>query len=140
MDPLTAVSLATSVITFIDFSWSLVRGTYEVFESSTGRTKENAHITNVIDDLQLVTKDLDVDFRGRNKHEKALILLAKQCHGLSIDLHKILSNLKTKDDSRWESLKVKWQSMRKEKEVASVERRLLEYRSQMTVRLQMLLW
>jgi hypothetical protein len=140
MDPVTAVRFAASILTFVDFSWSLVKGTYEVYNSTTGTTSENAHVGNVLIDLQAVAEGLRSDFGGRTENERALYTLAKNCYRLSQDLAGILAKLKvTEKNSKWQSLKVKWASMRKEKEVASIEKRLDRYRSQILVRLNFML-
>lgn len=139
MDPVTAVGLAASILTFIDFSWSLVRGSYEVYHSDLGITTGNAHISNVIDDLLEVTEGMETDIKGQNRHEEALIKLAEQCKSLSRDLSKILQNLRMKKDTKWESLKTTWKSMRKEKKVASIEKRLGEYRGEIVVRPNLML-
>jgi hypothetical protein len=141
MDPVTAVGLAASLVTFIDFSWGLVLGSYRVHNSTTGTTAENAHISTVISDLQEVTEGLYCDFKAGSKHEKALYKLSKDCLNLSRDLLKILEKLRVKEgDSKWQSLKTTWASMRKEKAVASVEKRLGDYRMQIVLRLNLMLW
>jgi hypothetical protein len=140
MDPATAIGFAASILTFVDFSWNLITGTYEVYKSTTGTTSENAHVSTVIDDLQEVTEGLTSDVEGKNKHEKDLCKLAGHCYNLSKDLLKILEKLKvTEKNSKWESLKVKWASLRKEKEVASIEKKLDRYRSQILIRLNIML-
>ena len=139
MDPATAVGFAASILTFIDFSWSLVRGSHEVYRSGLGITTDNAHISNVLDDLLKVTEGIETDIKGQNQHEEALIKLAKKCKSLSQDLSKILQNLRMKKDTKWESLKTTWKSMLKEKEVASIEKRLGEYREEIVVRLNLML-
>jgi hypothetical protein len=140
MDPITAVGFAASILTFIDFSWNLVAGTYEVLNSATCSTSENAHIGNVIDDLKKATDGLDSEMLGNSKHEMALRELSTKCANLSEDLLKQLGKLKVKgENSKWKSLKVKWDSMRKEKNVESMVRRLDEYRSQILIRLNLML-
>ena len=102
MDPITAVGFASSILQFIDFSWGLVTGTYEVYKSVTGTTAENAHISTVINDLESVTDGLIPDIRGKTKHEKELCKLAEKCHSLSQDLSKILKKLQvTEKNSKW---------------------------------------
>jgi hypothetical protein len=58
MDPVTAVGFAASILNFIDFSWNLVQGSYEVYKSASGTTAENAHISTVLEDLREVTEEL----------------------------------------------------------------------------------
>lgn len=140
MDPITAAGLATSILQFIDFSWGIVTGTYEVYKSTAGTTSENAHISTIVDDLERVTDGLISDAEGKTKHEKELCKLADKCHDLSQDLSNILKKLQVSEkSSKWQSLKVKFASMRKEKEIASIEDRLDKYRSQIIIRLNFML-
>ncbi|KAL2848780.1 hypothetical protein BJX68DRAFT_238656 [Aspergillus pseudodeflectus] len=140
MDPLTAVSLAGTILQFIDFSSKLVAGTYEIYRSASGTTAENEDIATVIADLKEVTVELDVDITGRGKHEKALKALATKCAELSGQLLAVLEKLKTPDKhSAWKSMGVKWSSMRKSDEIQRIERRLGEYRAEILVRLTFLL-
>ncbi|KAH6714421.1 hypothetical protein BKA61DRAFT_359607 [Leptodontidium sp. MPI-SDFR-AT-0119] len=140
MDPITAVGFAASILQFIDFSWGVITGTYEIYKSTTGSTHENAHISTVVDDLERATDGLISDVEGKTKNEKELCKLADKCHDLSQDLLKILKQLQVSEkNSKWQSLKVKVASMRKEKEIAFIEGRLDRYRSQILVRLNFML-
>ncbi|KKA22490.1 hypothetical protein T310_3488 [Rasamsonia emersonii CBS 393.64] len=129
------------LFTFIDFSWKVITGAYEVYKSPNGTTSENACISTILADLQEATEGLISDVEGKTKHKKALIVLADNCHDLSQDFSKILEKLKaTEKNSKWQSLKVKLASMRKEKEIASIEKRLDSYRSQILLRVNFILW
>jgi hypothetical protein len=59
MDAMTAISLVSSLISFVDLGTKIVTDTYEVYRSSTGATAGNAHIDTVISDLQALTVDLE---------------------------------------------------------------------------------
>jgi hypothetical protein len=140
MDPVTAVGFAASILNFVDFSWNLVQGTYEVYKSGSGATAENAQISTILEDLQEVTEGLHSDLKVGSKYAKQLSKLAKNCLDLSLDLTKILEKLRVKErNSSWQAAKVAWLSMRKEKEVASIEKRLGGYRSEIILRLNMML-
>lgn len=139
MEALAAVGLAASILNFIDFSTKLVRGTYEVYASQAGTTDENAHVGNVLDDLQDITQNLATEFKAGDKHERALVRLGQQCVSLSQELQQILQTLKAKDASRWESVKVKLKSMRKERDIASMEKRLGEYKAELLLRLSFIM-
>ncbi len=139
MDPVTAVGFAASIVTFIDFSWDLIKGTYEVYKSATGTTSENATISTVINDLEEITQCLISDMERKTKHEKALCELAENCYALSQDLAKVLEKLKvTEKNSKLKSLKAKWTSMMKEKEVTSIEKKLDKYRLQILIRVNLM--
>lgn len=140
MDPVTAIGLASSILTFIEFSWELVTGAYEISKSTTGSTLENTHIGSVIEDLERVTEDLIPDLEPTTKHGKALRQLAERCNKLSKDLSRILKKLQASDKGwKWQSLHVKLASLRKEKEIALIEKRLDQYRSQIVMRLSAML-
>jgi hypothetical protein len=140
MDPITAIGFASSILTFVEFSWNLISGTCEIYTSPNGSTSENAHISHVIKDFRKVTHGLDSDFEGNSRHEKALHKLASKCAELSQELLELLRRLKVKEGhSKWRSFQVKWASMRKHKDVESMESRLREYRSQILIRLNLML-
>jgi hypothetical protein len=138
MDPITAVGFAASILNFIDFSHKLISGTLEVIKS--GSTSENAHVSVVINDLHAVTKELDYPPTGKSKHEDALNTLASECKGLSEELQQLLEKLKvTAKNSKWKSVKTALRSMWKKGEVAGLESRLHTYRSQILLRLVLIL-
>jgi arginyl-tRNA synthetase len=140
MDPIIALGLASNILTFVDYATKIMTGTYEVYKSVTGTTEENAHIDTIIGDLRKVTDDLDSDLVGETKHERALKELASKCEKLSDELLRLLEKLIVSGNhSTWKSLKVKIKSMRKEKELAGMEKRLGEYRSQILLRLTLML-
>lgn len=140
MDPVSAIGLASAIITFVEFSWTLVKGTGDIYKSPTGYSRENASIGTVIADLEEVTRSINTDIRGRDKHENALVVLAEQCESLSKELLQALGKLKKTGDSKREALKLALKSMRKEKEIASIEKRLGEYRVEIVIRLNLVLW
>jgi len=100
MDPITAIGLASSIVAFIDFSWSLLTGAKELYESGRRRTKENARISSIVNDLNEYALELTIGGEGASKHEKALRALAKDCCVVSEDLVKILKKLEMKKNSR----------------------------------------
>jgi hypothetical protein len=102
--------LLASSITFIDFSWKLVNGANDIYESASGATKENDHISTVIEDLNRLTVDLGdgVQYLGDTSRDHALRKLTAGCHELSDELVAILSKLKVSErNPSWRTLKVK---------------------------------
>jgi hypothetical protein len=140
MDPVTAVGFAASILTFVDFSWTLIKGSYEVYESATGTTADHTRIDTVLKDLNTITKSLQSDVNGNSPHLTDLKKIAVECAEVSQELSTILKELKRKEGNKvWRSLEAKWKTMRKEKEVASIEQRLNTYRLQLLMRLNLLL-
>jgi len=58
MDPLTAFSVAGTVIQFVDFSTKLVLGARELYKSSSGVLSANQELELVTSDLQAVLQKL----------------------------------------------------------------------------------
>jgi len=134
MDPVTAIRLVASILTFLDFAEKVVRGSYE------SSTKETAHIRAILEDLDEVASGLFTDFAGRSKYERALQDLALKCESLCDELRRVLEPLVISgDQSTWKCLKVMLKSMHRESEVAALEERIDEYRSQMLLRLTQML-
>jgi hypothetical protein len=55
MDPLTAISLAGNILTFIDFSYKVISGVNKVLSTSNGMTPENERLSALVEDLNVVT-------------------------------------------------------------------------------------
>lgn len=141
MDPLTAFGLAANIAQFIDFSSKLVSGAYEVYRSVNGATAENADLNTVIEDLNTLTERLNTSTsQRRTDDEKALHHLASECQGLSKGLLNILDTLKLENpNSKWDSLRISWENRRKEKELSSIASRLDRYRSQILLRVSIMI-
>lgn len=142
MDPLTAIGLAGNIINFIEFSFKVIAGGHSIANSVSGMTPENASLDVILDDLKAVTKGLLIeipDLAGSD-NEKELARLATSCYHLSKELSEILAPLRLSEGrSKWQGMKVKWRSLRKEKEIESIERRLNDFQSQILVRLHLML-
>ncbi|CZR59953.1 uncharacterized protein PAC_09848 [Phialocephala subalpina] len=138
MDPITAVGFAASILTFIDFGREIVTSTLEVIKS--GSTKENIHVGIVVNDFLAVVKPLSQHPPGKSDHEKALKELAAKCKDVSQDLVKLLERMqRTSDGPKWESVRVALRSMQKKGEVRELESKLDKYRSEILLRLTLIL-
>lgn len=140
MDPVTAVGFAASILTFIDFSWTLIKGSGEVYHSIRGTTTDSARIGTIIEDLDGITRSIQSEIKGQSPHLKDLKTLAVDCVEVSRELSKILEQLKRKEGNKiWRSVESTWKTMRKEKDIASIEQRLVPYRLQLILRLNLML-
>lgn len=140
MDPVSAVSFAVTIITFVDFSWKLVKGSYEIYQSETGASTNAVQIGTVLDDLANVTKALQVDVKPDSPHMDFLKQLARDCTAVSTELCAILKDFERKEGNKiWRSLEAKWNNMRKEKEVMSLEQRLNSLRLELLLRLNLII-
>lgn len=140
MDPITAVGFAASILTFIDFSYKVVTGTAEVFQS--GSTSKNTHLSEIIGDLKNASEKLKDWPTPKSDHEKALQQLSVSCQEVAQRLVNLLARLSTTPGkSKWMSVRVVLRGMRKDGEVEELENTLDKYRSQIILRLiQIVRW
>lgn len=138
MDPATAIGLACSILSLIDFSYKVISGTYKIAKH--GSTVEYDNVESVVQDLHTLTVGLQShELKGTSPHETALKELASKCETLSKELSALLQTLKATEGSRWDAIIVSLRSARKKAEVAKKRSMLAEYRSQVSVQLLALL-
>lgn len=132
MDPVSAISLASSIIAFIDFSWELVAGTWEIYRSPDGVLDKHAQLEDVIEDLKSLTEPLKAKVPTNTPSETKIQRLARYCQEDSQSLLKLLSELQldVKRRTIWSSLSAKWKSILKKDEVSQLRSQLQEYRAQ----------
>lgn len=136
MDPVTAVGLASAILTFIDFSWDVISGAAEVYRSPDGALDEDARLGDVIDDLHLITEDLGQHLPGRSKLDRSLKRLVENCRDDSKELQSVLQNVSLSGErTLWKSLKTSWASRLKSDQVKKLKGRLQDSRSEILVHL-----
>jgi hypothetical protein len=139
MDPVSAIGLASAILSFIDQAYKIATGADELYHSATGATEDNTHTETIIKDLDEAAADL-TNISSKTKHGKALNSLATKCKKISEDLLKLLEKLSVSGNrSTWKVLRVAIRNLRKEKEVAKMVTRLGEYRSQILLQLSLML-
>lgn len=107
MDPITAVSFAATILQFVDFSSKLVKGAYEIYQSTTGQAADDAQLSTIVDDLKDVTKTLQSDVKGDSCHVQPLKKLASDCIAASNELSNLLEEVKREGNKAWRSLEAK---------------------------------
>lgn len=128
-----AVGLASSIITFIDVAYKIIRASYDVYDSTDGTTKENHHTGLLVSDLKKVAADLKNNPQMINDTD--LVSLSTQCYDLSGELLQLLEESLPKGPGKWQSSVSAIRILRRKKEVASMETRLDRYRQQISERL-----
>ncbi|KAK2771764.1 hypothetical protein CKAH01_14270 [Colletotrichum kahawae] len=114
-----AAGLASSILTFIDVSYKIVKGAHELYRSASGSTSENNHIANVVLDLEKASGYLSLTQSGENDAE--LQRLALQCRSLSRDLLELLHKLRVRDKTLFKSFAAAFANARKQKDIISIE-------------------
>ncbi|KAF4445542.1 hypothetical protein F53441_10739 [Fusarium austroafricanum] len=133
MDPLTAISLAASIVAFVDFGSKLIKGTIEIYETTDGTLAGNrcreavaAAMKDLASRLTPPQSSLVTD------EEKQLYNLAMECHAICDNLLDLLRRLKPKDmSSKRQSLWAAVKSVFHESECEDLEKRLDACRRQL---------
>ncbi|KAJ3544739.1 hypothetical protein NM208_g2898 [Fusarium decemcellulare] len=140
MDPVTAISLASSIITFIDFGTELITGAIEIYHAPDGTSAADAHLQDVLGDLSDLVEELEKSFHASTKAEKNIKRLARECGEDAKELQTILRGLKmTGRRTPWKSVKAKWMRMRAESDVEELRERLSESRADILLNLTLVL-
>jgi uncharacterized NAD(P)/FAD-binding protein YdhS len=139
-DPFTILSLAATIVQFVDVGCKLASGTKEIFDSADGLKKETAELKELVDDIKGFNGQLINSFLS--KDEKSLRSLVKICEEVAGKLEKRLSKLMIRDDARFrivESVRVSFESVSKSKDMKILKERLLEIQTHVQQRLAVIL-
>jgi hypothetical protein len=133
MDPITAVSLAGTVIQFVDFTSKLVSKSTELYRSGRGVLAENA-------DIETTTADL-TKLNGRLKQTTAvgdsdLQALCQACGDVAEQLLAALAKVKVNGKGqKWQSLRKALRSIWSKEEIGQLEQRLASFRGELHLRI-----
>lgn len=133
-----AVGLASSIISFIGVAQKVIRGSFEVYTSSTGLTEEHDHTARVVGDLKQIAFKLKAS-QKEDHNDPELVQLARACYDLSVALTQLLERFLPKGPGRWPAFIAACRMLRKQKETLELEARLDRYRQQISQRLIFLL-
>ena len=140
MEAISAISLASSIVALVDVATKIVTGTYEVYHAVSGAIVENAHLDPVVDHLQELSTELETYIPSKSEHEKALEELSLGCEEVANELLQLLKRFGVQGrHSRWKIFKITIRSMRNDTEIAGLKKRLETYRSQILMRITLML-
>ncbi|KAK1991908.1 hypothetical protein LX36DRAFT_662890 [Colletotrichum falcatum] len=138
MDPITAISLASNVISFIDFGTAVIRGAKKVQDA--GALEDNDTLDSVARQMQAFTvKLLGPDQTNLAGADLGLAELAAKCRDVAGDLLGLLDKIRAKDPASkrqavWSVIK----NLKYDEEKRSLEARLGSCRSQLEIQLNYL--
>lgn len=94
MDGLSAVSLASNILQFVDFASTLVGKGVEIYNSAEGSSLVHGDLRSSVSRLQaLLTLIQSQPHLPRDKDELEIIKIASQCHNIGAELEKALEGL-----------------------------------------------
>ncbi|KAN0108768.1 hypothetical protein V8E51_008510 [Hyaloscypha variabilis] len=129
MDPLTALSVAASVVQFVSYGSELVSKSRELYKSAHGTLTENAEIEEASKRLQEMTAPLQ-GIQG----DQILEQICSGCVEVSRELVQRLDNLKVPEDHRhkkWKSFRQALKSVIGKSKIDEIEGRLHGFRMEL---------
>lgn len=131
MEPLSAVSLAGTVVQFIDFGCSLISESTSIYQSSSGQSQNNAELDLIATELSLLCAKVRNDCVGES--QGAISRLALACKAVADDLAVLISRIKGKGGKcgKWSSFRQALKSVLKGEELKNLCDRLERLRSQL---------
>jgi hypothetical protein len=140
MDPVSALSVASSVIQIVDFSAKLFSHIYEVYESESGGTAEhtlikreteqvrilNGHLTRAVDPGKLE--------RDLTPLEIEVVSLARECDDAAVQLTEKLESvsLDTQKGKAWAAVRSAVKSVWRQRDIDRLRQRLDSCRQLLT--------
>ncbi|KAI3336736.1 hypothetical protein HD806DRAFT_16350 [Xylariaceae sp. AK1471] len=163
MDPLSIVSLAAAAIQGLDFGSRLLSGAHEVYTSATGQKNAVIFLSKVSADFTTFTDDIEAKLHRVQHNEvfqqplpfsetekvtdetnDVLLRLCRESRDISRELQQILIKLQAHGTSKLknvaDSFRVALKTIASEKSIHSLEQRLNDTRSQITMALLAMTW
>ncbi|KAF5857370.1 hypothetical protein ETB97_005905 [Aspergillus alliaceus] len=141
MDPFSALSIATAVLQFVEFSTKLLSGAREIYYSTTGSTVDNAALELIVKEIEAWPSRLRTSrvSNARVTEEDALHRLAAECEILSRELFQLIRrNIPSDPKPKCAALCAAFKDKLHDKEKQQLLERVKECRQQLTVQLETL--
>lgn len=152
LDPLSAIGLASNIISFIDFASKLLSTSQKLYGSLRGATEGHVNLQATTEDLKRLCADLraptfsqpaqaaDTTTSSYKSQEAAIQKLSLECDELAESLLAVLEGLLVRaGNRRWQSfraaIRIKWSESR----IKEAEARLRDFRDQISLRLTSLI-
>ena len=138
MDPLSALSLATSVVQFIDFATKIVHGARQIYATGASSITENADIELCASELQEFCIRLNTSKLPSllTADDGSLYRLADRCIAISNELLSLLRKIKAENStSKWQCVVSAVKTQLKKSERDDILSRLSQCRAQLDIQL-----
>ncbi|RYP08545.1 hypothetical protein DL765_008750 [Monosporascus sp. GIB2] len=130
-DPITIISLVSSIITFVDFGFKVVSGTKNVRDSLHGTTAEVRELDLILEEVRcsndLAKRQQQSSGQKLSNDELRVLAMVAECEKLVGELRKAINTLKIRAGARsktLESARVFTQSFLKQGDIQSLRSRL----------------
>ncbi|MCJ1285389.1 hypothetical protein MMC26_004729 [Xylographa opegraphella] len=142
LDPFTALSLASTVLQFVDFGSKLIKEGSELYHSADGASSANAELEKIAVNLKELTKKLETSSQTETgstentEETDALKSLAESCSEAADELLNVLADLKVKGTNwQWQIVRQALRSSHKKGKISKMKKRLGELQKMLNTRL-----
>lgn len=140
LDPLSALSVATAIFQFIDFSGKILKNGYELYGQSSGMTQANIDVYQLTSSLYEFQDQLAPfpDTGTLTTDERALNDVLRESRDLASRLLRLLDDLKVKETGRlrtWDSFRQACRAVKRQDEIARMQGLLESISAQIVARL-----
>jgi hypothetical protein len=139
MEPLSALSIATAVVQFLDFAGSILSSTYKIYTSSPGDLGQNNDVRSITKSLiDLNTKleaDLNYPTPGRlSSQDKYISQLGRECNEIGNRLVLALERIQAQQkNGLWGSFRLALATVWSRGDIESLQQTMSNYRQQISM-------
>lgn len=136
MDPFSALGLASNVIQFVDFAWTLISETRRIVKSEDGLKGDYRVLEVVVADVEQYTKAIS----PVPSSSPQLKMLAKECSSISAELLGALNAMKLSGSrTHWTSFLAALRQVWKQNKIEKLSNRLFKAQSQVASHMQFIM-
>ncbi|KAL2673689.1 hypothetical protein Neosp_012132 [[Neocosmospora] mangrovei] len=136
MDPVSAIGLASAIITFIEFGSKLLKGAKEIRDSSNDSLEKNESREVIAEAMKEVATKLKTPEPAQiSPEQQKLCDLALKCNDLSQRILELLNKIKPKNKKPLHVYRAAFRAWRKEDDIKLLEKSLNDCRSQLALSL-----
>lgn len=138
MDPVSAVGLASAILTFVEAGLKLIKTAHGIHTSVDGVLEENRHRENIsVEVKQAATRLETTATSGLTPEQQSLCDLTKKCKETSKELLTTLNKVKPKPSpsNPLKTFGYALKASKKASQIEDLENRLKDYRDQLTLAL-----
>ncbi|KAI8654291.1 NACHT domain-containing protein [Fusarium sp. Ph1] len=136
MDPVSAIGLASTIITFIDLGSKLLKGAKEIRDSANDSLEKNESREVIAEAMtEFVAKLKTPEPAQISPEQQKLCDLAVKCNDLSQRILELLNKIKPKNKKPLHVYRAAFQAWRKEDDIKVLEKSLSDCRSQLALSL-----
>lgn len=146
MDPVTAFQVAASVVTFIDFTRTLVSDARSVYKSPDGRKASVVTMSEVAEHVEFAIAEIEkhISSTSPTNLDNEILSICRECRGIGSDLQSVVATLTARGPTRIKYAKssfvVAAKGLWKDGQVDSLTGQLDELRSRLTLALLTSVW